>query len=306
MFRKTELMFSSPENLKSPAWNTGQKNFRKIAPKHVQNTFGLFWERFLALLEFWNFFWFFSKIFEGSTIHGTLGETFFSEKMPQNMFKASLDNFVNDFGPFWIFEIFRRLELPWNTGENFFSKKMPQNTFGHLRTILDSFRNLKPSWFFSWIFSEYLPRILSPENRFQIVSVQKTEHIVLSSGIWTHNFESRKSGKGLRILTVAWMQKECLLSIVSDNWTHIFKSRKFEKPCMEHWAKKFGKIAPKHVQNMFGHFLDRFWAFLEIWKLFDFFENFRRPDPPWITGQFIFEEFTPKHVWTLENDFGQF
>ena len=157
------------------------------------------------------------------------------------MFKASLDNFVNDFGPFWIFEIFRRLDLPWNTGESFFSKKMPQNTFGHLRTILDSFRNLQPSGFFSWIFSKYLPRNLSPGNRFQIVSVQKTEHKVLSSGIWTHIFKSRKSGKGLRILTVAWMQKECLLSVVSENWTHIFKSRKSEKPCMDYWAKKSEK-----------------------------------------------------------------
>ena len=80
---------------------------------------------------------------------------------------------------------------------------------------------------------------------------------------------------GLRILTVAWMQKESLLSIVSENWTHIFKSRKFEKPCMDYWAKKNGKIAIKHVQNTFGHFWDRFWAFLEFWIFFHFFENFR-------------------------------
>ena len=210
-FAKTELMFSSPENLKSPAWNTGQKSRPIACSKHVWTLLGTIFGTFGIL----KLFWFFSKIIEGSTIHGTLGETFFSEKLPQNMFKASLDNFVNDFVPFWIFEIFRRLELPWNTGEIFFSKKMLQNTFGHLRTILDSFRSLKPSWFFSWIFFKYLPRILSPENRFEIVSVQKTEHRVLSSGTWTHKFKSRKSGKGFRILTVAWMQKECLLSIVS-------------------------------------------------------------------------------------------
>ncbi len=30
-----------------PPWNTGQKFFfEKINPKHVQNTFGYFWERF--------------------------------------------------------------------------------------------------------------------------------------------------------------------------------------------------------------------------------------------------------------------
>ena len=94
--------------------NTGQKNFfKKIAPKHVQNTFEYFCELFWAFLDFWKF----SKT------------------------RTSLEH--------------------WG---NFFLKKMPQNTFWHLRTILDSFRNLKASWFFSWIFSKYLPRILSPEN----------------------------------------------------------------------------------------------------------------------------------------------
>ena len=34
---------------------------------------------------------------------------------------------------------------------------------------------------------------------------------------------------------------------------------------MEHWAKKiFGKVNPKHVQNTFGHFWERFWAFLQF------------------------------------------
>ncbi len=36
-------------------------------------------------------------------------------------------------------------------------------------------------------------------------------------------------------------------------------------PSMEHWAKKiFEKITPKHVQNTFGHFWERFWAFLDF------------------------------------------
>ena len=34
------------------AWKTGQKFFEKFAPKHVQNMFGDFWERFWAFLEF--------------------------------------------------------------------------------------------------------------------------------------------------------------------------------------------------------------------------------------------------------------
>ena len=36
-----------------PPWNTGQKKiFEKINPKHVQITFGHFWERFWAFLQF--------------------------------------------------------------------------------------------------------------------------------------------------------------------------------------------------------------------------------------------------------------
>ena len=46
------------------------------------------------------------------------------------MFKTRLNTFVNYFGPFWIFEIFRRLELPWNTGEKiFFEKNAPKQVW---------------------------------------------------------------------------------------------------------------------------------------------------------------------------------
>ena len=34
---------------------------------------------------------------------------------------------------------------------------------------------------------------------------------------------------------------------------------------MEHWAKTiFEIITQKHVQNTFGHFWERFWAFLDF------------------------------------------
>ena len=56
--------------------------------------------------------------------------------------------------------------------------------------------------------------------------------------------------------------------------------------------------------NDFGHFWERFWAFLEFLKFFDFLKNFRRLDPPWNTGQKnFFEKITPKHV---QNTFGHF
>ncbi len=58
--------------------------------------------------QFWNFenFLIFLKIFEDSTLHGTLGKTFFAEKLLQNMFKTRLDTFGNDFGIFGFLKIF--------------------------------------------------------------------------------------------------------------------------------------------------------------------------------------------------------
>ena len=207
------LIFKSRKSEK-PCMDYWAKKIRKIAPKHVQNTFGHFWKRLRAVFEFCCFFDCSENFRRLDHPWNTGQKNFFKKIAPkhvQNTFEYFCERFWA-FLDFWIFSKTRTSMEHWGI---FFRKKMPQNTFGHLRTILDSFRTLKPSWFFSWIFSKYLPRILSPENRFQIVLVQKTEHIFLSSGIWTHNPKSRKSEMGLRILTVAWMQKECLLSIVS-------------------------------------------------------------------------------------------
>ena len=107
---------------------------------------------------------------------------------------------------------------------------------------------------------------------------------------------------GLRILNVAWMQNECLLSIASENWTHIFKSRKSEKPCMDYWAKKFGKNAPKHVQNTFGHFRDRFWAFLEFWIFFWFFWKFWKARPSMEHGALFVSKKLPKNMFKTSLD----
>ncbi len=112
------------------------------------NDFGHFWifENFLIFL----------KVFEDSTVHGTLGKKFFfSKKSPQNMFKTRLDTFRNDFGHFWnfenfliFFENFRRLDPP--TGQKKFSKKIPQNMF---KTRLDNFGNdFGHFWIFLKIF----------------------------------------------------------------------------------------------------------------------------------------------------------
>ena len=62
------------------------------------NDFGLFFnsEKFFIFL----------KIFEDSTLHGTLGKKSFPRKLTQNMFKTRLDTFGNDFGLFFNSEKF--------------------------------------------------------------------------------------------------------------------------------------------------------------------------------------------------------
>ena len=105
LVQKTDLLFLSPENLKSPAWNTGQKNSEK-SPQSMfktrldtfENDFGHFWnfENFLICLQF----------FENPTLHETRG-TFFSKKLPQNTF-GHLETFLDIFGTlklFWFFSL---------------------------------------------------------------------------------------------------------------------------------------------------------------------------------------------------------
>ncbi len=83
----------------------------------------------------------FLKIFEDSTLHGTLGKKFFPKKLHQIMFKTRLDTFGNDFEQFSNFENFLVfLKISKNRpsmeqcAKNFFEKitrKHVQNTFGH-------------------------------------------------------------------------------------------------------------------------------------------------------------------------------
>ena len=60
--------------------------------KSFGNDFRLFrnFQKFLIFL----------KIFDNSTLQGTLSKKTFSEKSPQNMFKTPLDTFGNGFGQF--------------------------------------------------------------------------------------------------------------------------------------------------------------------------------------------------------------
>ena len=156
------------------------------------------------------------------------------------MFKTRLDSYGNDFGFVWNFgkfliflKIFEDSTLHGTLGKKFFEKKYPKTCSKHvwtfLGTILGSSEIFKSFWFF-WKFS------------------------------------------------TTWLSKE-------------------------HWVKKnFGKIASKHVQHTFGHFWERFRAFLQFLKIFDFFENFRQLDSLRNTEQKIFRKKIPQNMFKTRLD----
>ena len=103
------------------------KIFRKVCPKNMfktcletfGNTFGHFW-------NFENIF--LLKIFENSTLQGTLGKKFFRKIFPKTCSKhvwILLGTLLGNFRilKLFFFENFRRLDPPWITGHKFFSRK---------------------------------------------------------------------------------------------------------------------------------------------------------------------------------------
>ena len=200
-------------------WNAlrgtlGKKNFKNIAPKLVQNTFGHFGKPLNAFFELWNFF---------------------------------------DF-----FEIFRRLDPPWNSGKKlFFPKKSP-------KTRLDTWER----------FGQF--------KNFEIFLIFFLNLFYVS----TSNFKSGKPNSNF---------------LSPENWPHTFKSRKSEKPCMEHSAKKLGKITSKHVQNTFGHFWRRLWSIWNFENFLIFFEIFRNPTLHGTRGNF-FSKKMPKNMFKTSLD----
>ena len=72
--------------------------------------------------------------------------------------------------------------------------------------------------------------------------------------------------------------------------------------------KAFGKITPKLVQTTFGHFGERFWAFLEFWKFFDFFKIFFEDSTlhGTLSNEFSQKQRPKTRLDTSGNDFGRF
>ena len=317
-----------------------KKISEKITSKHVQNTFGHFWERFWAFLEFWKLliFW---KYFEDSTLHGTLGKKIFSKKVPQNMFKTLLDNLWKVLGVFGILKtfdflkIFRRLDPTWNTGQKKIFEKVPQNMF---KTLLDTFGNDLGIFAILKIFSifENISKTLPSMEHWAKKTFEKNNPKTSSKHVWTllgtilcnyeilKNFWFFENISKTRPSMEHWARKNfeknypktCskhvwtllgtnlgIFGILKIFW--FFDNISKTRPSMEHWAKKISeKITSKHVQNTFGHFWERFWAFLEFWKLLIFWKYFEDSTLLGTLGKkFFSKKITPKHV---QNTFGQF
>ena len=127
-----------------PPWNTGQKKFfEKITQNMSKTRLKTFGNDFRLCCNFEKFL-IFLKIFDNSTLQGTLSKKSFSEKSPQNTFGHFWERFrafLHFLKIFDLFENFRRLDPPWNTGQKIFFEKITQNmSKTRLKTFGNDFR----------------------------------------------------------------------------------------------------------------------------------------------------------------------
>ena len=240
-----------------------------------------------------------------------------SKTSPQSLFKTRWDALGNHSRHFLKFEVFSTFlkifqgsTLHGTVGKNFSFQKKPLKHVWTLGNNLENLRTLKFFWFFSWICSMYLPQILSPENRIQIFSVQKTDLIFLSletlkSPAWnTRQKNSEKSPQSMFKTRLDTFENDFGQFWNLDNFLIFFWT--FSKPDPPwntgqfFFQKKCHKTCSKQIWTILGTILG-FFAILNF--LWFFCKNFR-----WLHGTLgkkIFEKIAPKHVWTLGNDFGQ-
>ena len=226
-----------------------KKTFEKITPKHVQNTFGHFWERLWAFLELWKILIFWDH-FEDSTLHGTLGKKNFSIKLPQNKFKTRLDTFGNDFGHFFeVWKFFKNISKTRHSLEHWakkFFKKLPQSMF---KTRLVTFRN---DFDHFWNFENFLKtfrRLDTPWNTGQKKSFGKItpKHVQNTFGQIGNDF-----GRFLNF----------------ENFLKTF--RRLDPP----WNTAQKKFPEKVPQNMFKTLLDNLGTTSGVFGILKFFKFF--------------------------------
>ena len=159
------------------------------------------------------------------------------------MFKTRLDTFGIDFGHFWNFAIFL-----------IFSKIFEDSTFhGKLGKIFFVKITLKQVWIL-------LGTLLG------IFGILKIFFLKIFEDSTFHGKLGRNFSKSLPQNTF----KTCLETF-GNTFGHFWKFEKiflniFENSTLHRTLGKkiFGKFDPKQVQNTFGYFWERFWAFLDF------------------------------------------
>ena len=265
-------------------WNTWQKFFSKKLPQNLFKTCLDNLGTNLGVFAILKLFKFFQKPFEDSTFHGTLGRKNFSEKLPQDMFKTRLDTFGNDSGHFWNFENFL---IFWNHFEDStlhgtlrkekFPEKVPQNMFKTLLDNLGTTLGVFGIWKIFWIYIKTFHRLDPPWNTGQKMFSQNLPQNMIKTLL-----------DNLGTILRAFGILKIFLKHFEDSTLH----GKLGK-------RVFEKFTPKHNQNKFRHFWERFWAFLEFWNCFDFLKTFRRLDPQWNTGQKNVSKKLPQNMFKI-------
>ena len=198
---------------------------------------------------------------------------------------------MDTFGePFWNFEMFSIFENISKTrpsmqhwAKQFFERITPtlvQDTFGHFGKDFGLFWNFENFLIFLKTFRRLDPPWNTGQNNF-------------SKELPQHLFKTRLDILG-RILGIFGILK------IFDFWKHFEDSTLHGTLGKIIFRKNYPNTCSKHVWT----FWEGFWAFLEFWKIFNFFENISKARPSmehW--AKLFFRKNYPKtcskHVWTL-------
>ena len=217
----------------------------------------------------WNFgkFLIFLKIFEDSTLHGTLGKKIFEKKYPKTCSKhvwtflgtiLGFSAILKSFWFFWKFSTTRPSKEHW--AKIFFRKNRLKTCSTHVWTLLGTIsaflQFLKIFDILKLFDNSTLQGTLGKKKLFR-----KNRPKTYSKHVWT------LLGTIVDIFGILKVFLICL---------KIFEDSTFHRTLGK---KTFEKITPKYVQNTFGQLWERFWVCLEFWKIFDFFWKFSKTRP---------------------------
>ncbi len=170
------------------------------------------------------------------------------------MFKTRLDTFGNDFGHFWIFEnfliflkIFEDSTVHGTLGKKVFRKNHLKICSKHVWTLLGTILGILGILkYFLIILKNFEDSTLHGTLGKSFVFEKKTPENMFKTRLDTFGND----------FGLFWIFENFLifLKIFEDSTLHGTLGKSFV----------FEKNTPKHVQNTFGHFWERFWAFLDF------------------------------------------